>query len=115
MHFLESVPDDEVPAAAARGPVKGIWIELIDRMLTERKLGKVVVVELPDNKELSRLRNGVQVGLRNAGYRLHPAIVQEAHGLRVYLQIQERDPQPNNGLPERDALGRRRRRSLKVS
>ena len=107
MHILESVPDDEVPEGASRASRTGIWVDLIQRMLAARQQGRVLVVKLPDNKELYRLRNGVQIGLRKAGYLLHPAIIQEDDGLKVYLQLEPRNP-PKNGAVERDQIGRRR-------
>jgi hypothetical protein len=111
MEILETIPVGDVPEGAMRRTTGGVWVSLLQRMLAAHSRGEVVPVRLENQKELDRLRNGVQAGVRKAGYLLRPSIVSTGdEGLTVYLCLEPREPSPSPDGAERDEIGRRRRR-----
>jgi len=108
MELLESVLADEVPTLANPVRGKGLWTDLARRAVADYAEGKVSVVRVKDQQEYRRMRNGMSQAFRDAGFQCMPRTIEEADGLRVYLELrakEERNVQPRrpaaNGIRPR--------------
>jgi len=89
MEIIGSVAPEEVPEGEKPNARSGIWSQLAKRTITDHESGRVTMVQLDDDKELKKLRNNLVQYLRAKGYRMHPVIVRQATGMRVFIELRK--------------------------
>jgi hypothetical protein len=92
MEIIGSVDPNAVPAGA-RPRRLAVWSVLARRVMIDHEQGRVTVVRLQDQAEYKKMRNGIVTYLRSRKYRLNPVIIQQADGLRVFMELQPADDQ----------------------
>jgi hypothetical protein len=109
MEIVGSVAKDEVPEG--RTPSQnGIWTGLARRAVEDHKQGRVTMIQVTDNEEYKRMRNGTHDAFRQLGYQLFPVIVDQPDGMRIFLEVEERKSAPTNGTVKSPRAPIRRRR-----
>jgi len=87
VEIVGSVAADEVPEGIRRERAPGIWKQLAERALADHKQGRVTVVKVADQKELTKLRANLAQPLRLHGYKARPLIVRQGGEMRVFLEL----------------------------
>jgi hypothetical protein len=94
LEIIGSVEPEAVPQGARRLDFKGVWSTLARRAMMDHEQGRVTVIKLNDMDEYKKMRNGVQTYFSTRRYRLNPVIVEQADGLRVFMELQPSGPEP---------------------
>jgi hypothetical protein len=93
MKIVGTVAPDEVPAGDVNGGRDGVWSGLARRTMKDHDEGRVTMIELADDDELKRMRNGTSNFFRERGLRLRPVLVRQPDStMRVFMQL---EPKPS--------------------
>lgn len=92
MEIVGSVDRTEIPQVARRSyRPPGIWAQLSMRAVKDHVAGRVTVVKLKDDKELKKMRAGLQIPLRKLGYKSRLVVIEQPDGLRAFLELALRE------------------------
>lgn len=87
VEVLESIAPSDVPQDAQRLGQRGVWQELIARLIADQEQGLVTVLRVPNEDEYKRMRNGIADTMRKRGFIVKAKVQPDAGSLRVYLEL----------------------------
>src|SRR5262245_50947310 len=93
MEIVGSVAPEEVPEGRRVFMQEGVWTRVHKQAIADAENGRVTVLKLKDQDELKKMKNNLSARLRAAGYSMHPVVVEQSDGLRVFLELRLRGPQ----------------------
>jgi len=97
VEIIGSVAPEEVPRVPGSRR-EGLWATVVRRAVEDHEQGRVTVIKMDSQADVDRLRNGVRIYLREAGYKLHPVTVDQGKdGVRVFLELRRKPEQESTG------------------
>jgi hypothetical protein len=77
----------------------GVWSSLARRAIMDHEQGRITVIKLKDEEEYKKMRNGCAQYFQTRRYRLNPLLVEQADGLRVFMELQPMEPEQRGVIP----------------